>query len=487
MNGVFFGDGSGCASTCTKEPVCRDPSGHNQACAAVCGDGNVDTGEGCDDGNRANGDGCSSACTVEAGYTCTPTPKPATAPCAAGGGSCLALPVIYRDFASSHEAGGHPDFAYQSPGGTPCVPDASGPAHCGMATPRSWGIVQDTLVNGKPQLNGSPVTTCSFVDWSHDTNGGHVPGYSLAESPLSGLPYMAGPSGHPAFLGSVPLVKDKASFDQWFNDSPGSSPPNAHTVGVLELAALGDGRYRFSSGLDSVVGGFFPLDPVPPPTGPGPNAAGEPFLCNLFPYWFSSAQFGAGNGCRADQHLYPPSIPAAVQTAMSCAGKTPPGCVDGAWVTNVQGQFHDFWFTYESHTVVTVPSNGFELQVYATDDLFVFLNGSLVIDLGGTHAPIPGRVTVTGTGTAISTEGGFIDANHAITSCPSGDPADPMNSKNCPKPVSGDDCRSRTVPLSVKQWQTYELAVFGAQRHPTQSTLEIVVSGTQKLASVCSK
>jgi cysteine-rich repeat protein len=34
--------------------------------AALCGDGNVDAGEGCDDGDLVNGDGCSASCTVEA-------------------------------------------------------------------------------------------------------------------------------------------------------------------------------------------------------------------------------------------------------------------------------------------------------------------------------------------------------------------------------------------------------------------------------------
>ncbi|HEU4382488.1 MAG TPA: hypothetical protein VFR85_03205, partial [Anaeromyxobacteraceae bacterium] len=38
---------------------------------AWCGNGQVEAGEGCDDGNLTNGDGCSSACSVEAGWTCT--------------------------------------------------------------------------------------------------------------------------------------------------------------------------------------------------------------------------------------------------------------------------------------------------------------------------------------------------------------------------------------------------------------------------------
>lgn len=41
-----------------------DPSA--EPVSPVCGDGQVDAGEGCDDGNIVDGDGCSAACTVEA-------------------------------------------------------------------------------------------------------------------------------------------------------------------------------------------------------------------------------------------------------------------------------------------------------------------------------------------------------------------------------------------------------------------------------------
>lgn len=39
----------------------------------VCGDGFIASGEGCDDGNTTAGDGCSATCTVEGGYTCSPS------------------------------------------------------------------------------------------------------------------------------------------------------------------------------------------------------------------------------------------------------------------------------------------------------------------------------------------------------------------------------------------------------------------------------
>ena len=89
VNGLFTGDpteaGRGCSKTCTKEPACRDATG-TQACAAVCGDGHVDMGEGCDDGNAVAGDGCSATCTDEPGFTCTDMPRPDTEMCSRGDG-----------------------------------------------------------------------------------------------------------------------------------------------------------------------------------------------------------------------------------------------------------------------------------------------------------------------------------------------------------------------------------------------------------------
>lgn len=66
-------DGDGCSASCEVEPgyACATPG---EACAPVCGDGQLSGGEACDDGNTAGSDGCAADCSlVEEGFTC-PTP-----------------------------------------------------------------------------------------------------------------------------------------------------------------------------------------------------------------------------------------------------------------------------------------------------------------------------------------------------------------------------------------------------------------------------
>jgi len=68
--------GDGCSSTCIREAnfVCPDP-GMPCVSTVKCGDGRVTGAETCDDGNPTGGDGCSAACALEPGYTCPPGNK----------------------------------------------------------------------------------------------------------------------------------------------------------------------------------------------------------------------------------------------------------------------------------------------------------------------------------------------------------------------------------------------------------------------------
>jgi cysteine-rich repeat protein len=507
-NGLFTGDPMearrGCSKTCTKEPACRGGTmgAGTRACDTSCGNGNVEMGEGCDDGNRDNGDGCSMDCAVEAGFTCMDQMRPDTETCAAG--TCLRLPVVYRDFKSEKETGGHPDFFYLGATISPaaavtstshptvtsvskrvCVSNSGGPAKQNDSTVRCWDLAQANLgANGKPAFNmaraGGLMCDCQFTDWSHngnrDTQTGvlHVPGYASGSdppNPLSGVPYMGAPGnplGAPYYRGTMPIVKSADSFAQWWLDSnaTGGFAGVTRTVGTLELA--GAGPYQFASLGHAVFGGFFPIDPPGQfPVGGsmlGPGTVRmvgtEPMLCNLWPYWH--APFATA-GCRGDQYLFPPSI-------------TMP--LGGMWGSNLQGWFHNFWYTTEARYLFTYDGNPIQLSFYGDDDLFIFINGVLVLDLGGVHQRLPGQVTVSGSpGNAMVIEGGSVNpTTNLITPCPGVDPIT-MQTTNATCAGGTCDCRTRPVTLGLMAGRTYEIAVFHADRHPTESNYQLTLSG----------
>jgi cysteine-rich repeat protein len=478
INGLFFGDGQGCSKTCTREPNCRDDSGHNRACDAVCGDGHLDPGEECDDGNQLPGDGCSATCVGETGFSCSTVPQQDATTCQSGTGLCLELPIIYRDFLPENVPGGHPDFMWlgtKSDGQVTryCVPNSGGPSKGNDSKARAWDLVTSDLVGGKPQYNSARETQlldCEFADWSLNNSSRIKGGYALAESPLYDAAtggYRAGvtlnSSGVPVWSGQVPTIKSADSFAQWYSDD---AQVNRTFRSTIELGSIGSSLYRFASKSHLVDGGFFPLDALDPD---------QKTLCNMWPYWH------AWTTCSGDQYLMPPRV---VQ------GDCPAGSVlsSGCWVS-VTGQKHDSYFTEEVHYYFVYDAkNGLTLQFYGDDDLFIFINGKLVLDLGGLHQQLPGKVTVSGSpGDAQVVEGGCLDSAGNITGVTTGSSAcSPTNGTTAPPGAqTPDDYRIRTVSLGLIDGKTYEIAIFGADRHPPESNFQLTVSGYTTRRSVC--
>jgi fibro-slime domain-containing protein len=166
--------------------------------------------------------------------------------------------------------------------------------------------------------------------------------------------------------------------------------------------------------------------------------------------------------------------------ASDCANQNP--LTNGCWVTAIQGIKHDSYFTEEAHYhFVYDGSVGFSVRVFANDDLFLFINGKLVLDLGGVHQQLPGIVTITGSpGIAAITEGGCLDSVGNITQL-----CNPTSSGTAPAASSPDDYRTRTLSLGLVSGLTYELALFGANRQPTDSNLQISLSGPTFKRSTC--
>ena len=248
----------------------------------------------------------------------------------------------------------------------------------------------------------APICEEKLVNWDN-------PVYVTPGMVKSFLKFDAGKDGKIDMLDGVHVRKaadlcDNKNFDQWFADVEGV---NLRVNSTLELAYDGD-SYVFSRTWNN--DGFFPLDAIDPATlertGDAPcnaeiqpNGKCETFgpqsfstYCPPYAYKWASTQYdfmGASTAGLCSQWLERGG-PRATKAAVSLTKKWP---ADENGVNFAAVHLRNYHYSMMGHLPFTYNAKkGGYLDFASSEDIWVYVDGVLVSDLGGTHIPAPGRV-----------------------------------------------------------------------------------------------
>jgi fibro-slime domain-containing protein len=365
--------GDGCSARCNFEIGFKCDGSPSVCSPTLCGDGVQEGAESCDDSNSRPFDGCSSKCQTEPGCTadgctsecgdglvideecddgnsndgdgCSATCSKEAgflcsqdAECEKINGECvLRVPALFRDFNAKTSAGGHPDFQVTC-GGEAIV----------------TGLVQDQLsANGKPQLVAGGPNACiqsadSFGQWYTDSD--------FSKPIVSDIVLFKKP------VGTGYVNRWGAMGEQW--QALTNEAWAANTYAECQATGCRPCSYNMNQGCSGTLVGydgtpfFFPLDAAPEA------------LTDVR----SEAKVGPDYGY--------------------ASWPWEKGVVPGAGTHN----FHfttevKYWFQYDAAGAATLDFTG-------DDDVWVFVNAKLAVDIGGLHPPKSGNVTVDATAAA---------------------------------------------------------------------------------------
>lgn len=390
---------------------------------SVCGDGTIGSGEQCDDGNAASGDGCNSTCQLEPGFYC-PTPGspcvpstcgngvqegleqcddgnlrpydgcsptctrevtcPAVGPCVAVCGDGIKFPSEACDDGNTTNGDGCSSTCTVEPSATCTTVTAASPPYIDVPV-----IYRDFRGDQHPDFQKYAGVIPHNVPPVPPYN--FAPGINCAAGLVQGIPTTTlGADKQPVFNATQNCTANAGTFFHWFHDTPGV---NQVILGRKLRLFQSGAAYVFNSTTDNVT----------------------------------TANINCGNG-----------------TAVTCQSQGGFWPLNGLGFGNWAATGKNFHFTSEVRFPFTY-AGGETLSFTGDDDVFVYVGGRKVVDLGGVHAALSGSVTL----------------NAGTVTVPGG------------------------APVGLVVGQTYEIAVFQTERNTTGSNYRLTLQGFNRTTSQC--